>query len=104
MKSQPKLQLISKKSPVRSNHRFPVCEICKAPIEDSAFRFLLVQDEKTEENLSFHFFFPCWDVNYVCSILSTKKILQAGFECDESILKNPQIVNNMRKNCDLWDV
>lgn len=105
MKAQPKLQLVSKKIPVKSSYQFPICETCKAPIEDSTFRFLIVQDDKSnQEQLSFHFFFPCWDVNYVCSRLSEQKILHAGFDCDEGVLKNPQIVNNLQKNCDLWDV
>ena len=105
METQAKLQLISNKPPVRHSHRLPVCETCKAPIEESTFRFLIVNDEDLkEEQLSFHYFFPCWDVNYVCDSLGTRKILQAGFDCDESILENPKSVNNLKQNCDLWDV
>lgn len=105
MEKQSKLQLVSHKAPIRHNHILPICETCKSPIEDSTFRFLLVRDENSEkEKMSFHFFFPCWDVNYVCDSLGTRRILQAGFECDESILKKPNWVNNLRQNCDLWDV
>ena len=105
METQPTQQLISNKAPVRIIKRSHICETCKAPIEDSTFRFLIVKDGNLkQEQLSFHYFFPCWDVNFVCNTLGTRKILQAGFDCDESILKKPKVVNNLRQNCDLWDV
>jgi len=104
VESKVKLQ-VSGRTPVKIYHRSPLCETCKSPIEDSTFRFLIVKNENSEkERISFHFFFPCWDVNYVCDSLGTRKSLQAGFDCDESILKNPKVVNNLRQNCDLWDV
>ena len=105
METRSNLQLISNKAPVRPIQRSYICETCKSPIEDSTFRFLIVKDDNfKQEQLSFHYFFPCWDVNFVCNILGTRKILQAGFDCDESILKNPKAVNNLRQNYELWDV
>jgi hypothetical protein len=57
-----------------------------------------------QKTLSFHYFFPCWDVHYVCENLVQDDIIKAGFSCDESILKNPKAMYNLRKNPDLWDL
>jgi hypothetical protein len=56
------------------------------------------------ELLSFHYFFPCWDVNYICQNLIECEIFKAGFSCDTSIKKNPKALENLRRNDDLWDI
>ena len=83
-----------------------LCETCKSPIDNYPSRFLIVKDKIFEKHkiLNFHYFFPCWDVDYVLQNLSGCEIIKAGFYCDESILKNPKTVVNMKKNLSLWDV
>ena len=49
-------------------------------------------------------FYPSWDVNYVCQNLDENKIFKAGICCDATVLKNPKLVNNLRKNSDFWDL
>ena len=91
--------------PVRHAHKNPICQTCRSPIDDQTYRFLIVKDRNMkQELLSFHYFFPCWDVHYVCEQLTNFEISQAGFNCDESVLNNPMVVNNLRNNSDLWDV
>ena len=98
-------QYKSIKTPVHHSHENPKCRTCKSSIDDLTYRFLIVKDKNMkQELLSFHYFFPCWDVHYVCENLVQHDIVHAGFSCDESILKNPKIVNNLRKNHDLWDL
>lgn len=83
----------------------PICYTCKSFIDDLPYRFLIVKDRCLNHKfLSFHYFFPCWDVDYICQNLIKYEIFKAGFCCDESVLKNPQLVNNLRKNSDLWDI
>ena len=83
----------------------PICYTCKSPISDLRYRFLIVKDRYMKHKLlPFHYFFPCWDVNYVCQNLTEYEIFKAGFSCERSILKNPKYVNNLRKNSDLWDL
>ncbi len=83
----------------------PVCYTCKSSIHDLPYRFLIVKDRYTKQKfLPFHYFFPCWDVNYVCQNLEDNEIFKAGFCCDATVLKNPKLVNNLRKNDDLWDL
>jgi len=51
----------------------------------------------------FHFFFPCWDINYILHRYHTLKIKKLGFSCDEKILENPLMIRNMENNLDWWD-
>lgn len=105
MKNLTKQQHFSIKTPVRSTDKKPICHTCKSSIEDLTYRFLIVKDnQRNLELLSFHYFFPCWDVHYVCENLGKYEIFKAGFRCDKSILKNPKSVNNLRKNPNLWDL
>ena len=84
----------------------PVCYCCKSSIDDLPYRVVIVKDKmfKKHKLLSFHYFFPCWDVHYVCENLMKYEIIKAGFRYDASILKNPKLINNLRKNGDLWDL
>ena len=98
-------QYKSIKTPVHHSHYNTVCSTCKSSIDDLTYRFLIVKDKNMEQKiLSFHYFSPCWDVHYVCENLVQADIVKAGFSCDESILKNPKIVNNLRQNPELWDL
>jgi len=84
----------------------PRCHTCKSEIGDSTYRFLIVKDKIFQKHakLSFHYFFPCWDVEYICQNLKDQEIFKAGFCCDKSILKNPQMITNLKKNITLWDI
>ena len=98
-------KLIRQKQAVLLNEIYPVCHTCKSSIIDLPYRFLIVKDiAEKHKLLPFHYFFPCWDVNFVCKNLTEYKIFKAGFCCDESIKKNPKVINNLRKNSDLWDL
>jgi len=83
----------------------PKCHTCKTQIENLPFRFLIVSDLfQNESILGFHYFYPCWDVNYICHNLPEMKILKAGFCYDENILKSPDKIKNLKRNLDLWDL
>jgi len=93
------------KSPICLNNDLPICYTCKSFIQDLPYRFLIVKDMvKKHKLLPFHYFFPCWDVNYVCQNLTEYQIFRAGFCCERSIKKTPKVINNFRKNSDLWDI
>ena len=96
------------KNPIRKHHleEYPVCHTCKSKIEDPTFRILIVKDKifYKHKRISFHYFFPCWDIEYVCKNLKDYEIFRAGFCCDKSLLSNPMSINNLRKNSDLWDI
>lgn len=104
MRTTSRQHLFPKKTPV-VRPKFPTCHTCKSSIDDPTFRFLIIKDEKMKhELLSFHYFFPCWDMHYIFKNLEGYEIFKAGFSCDASILKNPKYVNNLRKNPDLWEL
>ena len=96
------------KEPVKNfcSEKDPECHICKAKITDTPYRFLVVKDKVFQKHkmFSYHYFYPCWDIGYVCKNLGNDEIIKAGFCCDNSILKNPQAVKNMKKNGELWDI
>ena len=93
------------KTPIHHTSKTPTCYICKSAIDDLTYRFLIVKDKFHKHKLlPFHYFSPCWDVNYICQNLGEYKIHKAGFSCDQSIKKNPKAINNLRKNYDLWDI
>ena len=52
--------------------------------------------------LPFHYFFPCWDIDYVCQNLTEYEIFKMGYSCERSILKNPKSLRNLKQNFDLW--
>ena len=81
----------------------PICYTCKSSIYDLHYRILIVKDRYMKHKLlQFHYFSPCWDIDYVCQNLTEYEIFKAGFSCEESILKNPKSIRNMKQNFDLW--
>ena len=98
-------KLVTVKSPIFQPSEISFCHTCKAPIYDLPYRFLVVKNHQNKHKMiSFHYFFPCWDIDFVCQNLMGLKIAKAGFICDSSIKKNPKTISNYRKNLDLWDV
>ena len=96
---------VTVKSPILQSNKVSFCHTCKAPIYDLPYRFLVVNDYKNKHQMiSFHYFFPCWDIEYVCKNLNDYEIFKAGFCCDKSLLRDPRSINNFRKNPELWDI
>ena len=94
-------------SPLKHNDsEATICHTCKSSIDELPFRFLIVKDRFFQKHdfLSFHYFFPCWDVDYIFKNLGDFEIFKAGYRCDESILKNPKAIENLKRNEDLWDI
>jgi len=80
-----------------------VCSVCLQKIDAPIYRRVIFQDK--EKNLTvknFHFFFPCWDFEYVCQKYMNYKIVNLGFSCEKIILKNYQKVRNLQRNLSLW--
>lgn len=81
----------------------PICSTCHSLIEFTPYRTVVIEDNYLHSRtLNFHYFFPCWDVDYLLQLYEECKIISAGFSCDPEILKKPLIVRNMEKNSDLW--
>lgn len=79
------------------------CSVCLQEIDESIYRRVIFQNK--EKNLtvkSFHFFFPCWDLEYIFQKYLDFKIVNLGFSCEKTILKNYQQVRNMQRNLSLW--
>lgn len=81
----------------------PVCNVCLRELDEPIYRIIIFQD--AERNLKvkkFHFFFPCWDIEYICQKYLDHKIVNLGFSCEKSILKNHKKVRNLQRNLSLW--
>lgn len=81
----------------------PICNVCLKKMNDSIYRIVIFQDK--EKNLivkNFHFFFPCWDIDYICHEYLDYKIVNLGFSCEKTILNNHKKVRNLQRNISLW--
>ncbi len=82
----------------------PVCGVCLTEIGDSIHRIVIFQDkEKNPVVKRFHYFFPCWDMEYVCQNYMGYKIVTLGFSCEKTILNNHKKVRNLQRNFSLWE-
>ncbi len=81
----------------------PVCDTCLSKIDFLPYRIVSVAD-KTDipKVLHFHYFYPCWDIDYFFQKFIDHKIISLAFSYDENILKTPLIVRNIKNNLDLW--
>ena len=81
----------------------PLCDTCKSKIDFHPFRHLLLENQnKTTQNVFFHYFFPCWDFSFVTEKYQNKKIIQAGFTFDCKHKPNLKEIRNFKRNIDLW--
>ncbi len=86
-----------------NNQNAPVCSVCMREIEESTHRIVIFQDnEKNVTVKKFHYYFPCWDMEYICQKYLDYKIVNVGFSCEKSILKNHNQVRNLQRNLSLW--
>jgi len=86
-----------------NSQRNPMCNVCLKELNESIYRIVIFQDK--EKNLivkNFHFFFPCWDIEYICQEYFAYKIVNLGFSCEKTILKNHKKVRNLQRNLSLW--
>jgi len=52
--------------------------------------------------LCFHFFFPCWDFEFLCQKYPDLIIDKAGFIIPGNILIKKSSIKNMQKDLELW--
>ncbi len=81
----------------------PICDTCLSQIDFLPYRIVRVAD-KTDipKLLHFHYFYPCWDIDYFFQKFIDHKIMSLAFSYDEKILDTPLIVRNIKNNLDLW--
>jgi len=89
------------KENLQSNH---FCGVCLTEINDSIHRIVIFQDkEKNPIVKRFHYFFPCWDLDYMCQNYMGYKIAKLAFSCEKTILNNHKQVRNLQRNLSLWE-
>lgn len=77
------------------------CFTCKTKIDFDPIRIIVFERNGLESLTHFHYFFPCWDPDYVINSFADYRIVSAGFSFDEQSL-NPKTIKNYKKNLDLW--
>jgi len=80
----------------------PVYKTCKKSIEFMPWRFLILGNENKKEIFYYHYFFPCWDMEYFCQKYPQHKIVKVGFVHDEEILDYLKKIQNIKRNEHLW--
>ena len=81
----------------------PICNVCLKKMNEPIYRIVIFQDK--EKNLivkNFHFFFPCWDIDYIFQEYLDYKIVNLGFSCEKIILNNHKKIRNLQRNLSLW--
>lgn len=79
------------------------CKTCKKEIDSEISRILLLRDKDGGPRLmTFHFFFPCWDFEQLCSEYPQLTIDKAGFSLPQSISMTQNSFLNLQKNLEFW--
>jgi len=78
------------------------CDTCKEEIPDIS-RVLLMRDiDGGPRLLSFHYFFPCWDMDLLCQQYPNLAIDRIGFSIPKNIRMKESSIKDMRANIELW--
>lgn len=84
------------------SHEELVCDTCLKGIEFLPVRAVIMRNQEGKTlNLHFHYFFPCWDFEYLCQKYPEYDLVKMGFIYDSDYL-TASIIRNIRKNEDLW--
>lgn len=90
-------------SKIEEIEEMPICNTCKSQIDFLPYRTVTIKNHNFRiKELYFHYFFPCWDMNYFMQSHEDCRIVSVGFSCAAKILEKPLIIRNMEKNLDLW--
>lgn len=86
-----------------NSQKNPICDVCLKEMNESIYRIVIFQDkEKNPIVKKFHFFFPCWDIEYICQEYLAYKIVNLGFSSEKTILNNHKKIRNLQRNLSLW--
>lgn len=77
------------------------CFTCKSKIDFDPIRVVVFEKDNNVITKYFHYFFPCWDPDYVLEQFSHYPIMKAGFSFEEKSMSS-QAIMNMKRNLDLW--
>jgi len=77
------------------------CSTCKSKIDFDPVRLVIFEKSGKKQKSYFHYFFPCWDPDYILQCFPFDRIVRAGFVVDESLV-TPQMINSLKRNMDLW--
>jgi len=95
--------LLAEKDTKNQASKSHVCSTCKEEITDIA-RVLIMRDRDGGPRLlSFHYFFPCWDMELLCQQYPNLLIDKLGFSIPENISIKENSMKNMLENLDWWD-
>jgi len=91
---------LSEKDTKHQSSKSHVCSTCKKEITDIA-RILIMRDRDGGPRLlSFHYFFPCWDMELLCQQYPNLRIDKLGFSFPENMPIKENSMKNMLENLD----
>jgi len=82
------------------NHK---CETCNEEIGFNISKILILKDKDDGRKfLSFHFFFPCWDIDLLCQKYPNMTIDRIGFSFPQGMSISEDAVSKIKKNLEYW--
>lgn len=91
---------LSEKDTKHQSSKSHVCSTCKKEITDIA-RILIMRDRDGGPRLlSFHYFFPCWDMELLCQQYPNLRIDKVGFSIPENMAIKENSVKSMLESVD----
>ena len=80
----------------------PICDVCLCEIQEPIHRIVIFQDNDQNPSVKrFHYFFPCWDMDFISNKYNDHKIIKRGFSCDEHLV-NPKLIQELQQSFDFW--
>ena len=81
----------------------PVCNVCLCKIQEPIHRIVIFRDNNKNPSVKrFHYFFPCWDMDYICNKYIGHKIIKRGFSCDEHLI-NHKLIQELQQCSAFWE-
>jgi hypothetical protein len=79
-----------------------VCSTCKEDISDIS-RVLIMRDKDGgPQLLCYHFFFPCWDVEFLFQQYPNLIIDRVGFSIPENLVMSESSIKKIQENQEFW--
>lgn len=79
------------------------CDTCKEEIGYNISKILILENKDGGRKfLSFHFFFPCWDIDFLCQKYPNMTIDRMGFSFPQDMTISKNSISKIKKNLEYW--
>ena len=80
-----------------------ICDTCKKEISEDLCRIVILDDlDLNPRVLFFHFPSDCWNIDDFTQKYSNFKVIKYGFDADEKIHNDPDLLKKLKSDIKLW--